>query len=250
MTIPILLIAFMLSTAVSAAKTQADTAHTIKNISGGKQDSKYLRYDDSRLPKKYNDKNDPITEEKNSHLSIEVRTGAGIPVENYFDSRIVSGFGLTIPLKKRLSFSLDLGYWKSGVEEVPAKFYDGHLKAFPLLASLQFSLLNQNKVRPYAFFSAGYMFCTFEMENIITIPEITIEQKVKSGPCLGAGLGVDVAVSRSFGMLAEATYFYRKAQGITTITDLNFGTSTREFPVNLHAWTFQIGIKYFIKLSE
>lgn len=85
------------------------------------------------------------------------------------------------------------------------------------------------------------------MKDIITIPEITIDQSVKDGPCLQAGFGIDVPISRSFGVFAEAFYFYRKTSGITTITDFNFGKSTREFPVTLSAWIFQIGVKYFIE---
>jgi outer membrane protein W len=180
-------------------------------------------------------------------LSFEVQGGAGIPAEESLNTHVVSGFGVTIPMEKRLSLSLDLGYWRSNVEEAPDKFHDGHLKAFPLLASLQFFLSRQNRVNPYVFLGGGYIFCSFEMEDIITIPEITIDQSVKSGSCLQAGFGIGVPISRSFGLFTEAIFFYRKTKGITTIADLNFGISTKEFPVNLSAWIFQIGIKYFIK---
>jgi len=179
--------------------------------------------------------------------AVEVQAGIGIPSEDCLHTHVVSGFGITFPLKQRLFLSLDLGYWKSTVEEVPNKFYDGHLKAFPLLASLQFFLSRQKRVNPYAFLGAGYIFCSFEMEEIITIPEITIDQSVKNGLCFKAGLGIDVAISQSIRIFTEATYFHRKTMGITTISDLNFGTSTEEFPVKLHSWIFQIGIKYFLK---
>lgn len=180
-------------------------------------------------------------------LSFEVQGGAGIPIEDSLNTHLASGFGVSIPMEKRLSLSFDLGYWRSTVEEVPDKFHDGYLKAFPLLASLQFFLSRQNRINPYVFLGGGYIFCSFEMEDIITIPEITIDQSVKNGPCLLAGFGIDVPISRSFGVFTEAIYFYRKTKGITTIADLNFGTSTKEFPVTLSAWILQIGIKYFIE---
>lgn len=204
--IPIILLAFMLSTADSAVEIQTNT-----------------------------------------NPNFEVQVGAGIPTEDYLHAHVISVFGITIPLKQRLSLSLDLGYWKSAVEEVPTKFYEGHLKAFPLLASLRFALSRQKIVNPYVFLGAGYVFCSFKMRDIITIPEITIDQSVKNGPCLRAGLGIDVAISQSFRIFTEAAYFHRKATGITTITDLNFGTSTKKFPVTLSSWILQIGIKYLIK---
>jgi hypothetical protein len=237
----------MLITPGYTAKIQADTAHTIKNIGREKQALKYLWYNFSRFPQKYNNRNNPKAGRKNAWLSVEIQAGAGIPTEDYLNTYVASGFGLTIHLKKKLSLSFDLGYWRSTAEEVPDKFHDGHLKAFPLLASLQFFLSRQNRGNPYLFLGGGYIFCSFEMENIITIPEITIDQSVKNGPCLEGGLGIDVPLSRTLGVFAEAFYFYRKTSGITTITDLNFGKSTREFPLNLQAWIFQIGIKYFIK---
>jgi len=247
MVIPIIFLAFLLGTAGSTAKIQADTAHTIKNISRKNQAFKYLRYNCPRFSQKYTDKNDPKAGRKNARMSLEVQTGAGIPAEDYLDIHAVSGFGVTIPLKKRLSLCLDLGYWKSAVEEVPTKFYDGHLKAFPFLASLEFSLSRQNRINPYVFLGGGYIFSSFSMKDIITIPEITIDQSVKNGLCFRAGLGICIPISLSWGVFTEASYFYREATGITTITDLNFGTSTREFPVNFRAWIFQIGIKYFIQ---
>jgi hypothetical protein len=186
MVIPVIFLAFLLSIADSAAKTPADTMHTIKNIVGGKQAPKYLRYNCPRFSRKSNDKNDPKAGRKNAQPSLEVWTGAGIPAEDYLDTCVVSGFGINIPLKERLSLSFDLGYWKSAVDEVPAKFYDGHLKAFPLLTSLQFFLSGQNRVNPYIYLGGGYIFTSYTMKDIITIPEISIDQSVKNGLCLSS----------------------------------------------------------------
>jgi hypothetical protein len=180
-------------------------------------------------------------------IRIKVQAGAGIPTEDYLDTHIVSGLGFSISLEKRLSLSFDLGYWKSTIEQVPAKFYDGRLKAFPLLASLQLFLLRQNTVNPYVFLGCGHIFSSFAMQDIVTIPEITIDQDIKSGPIFQGGFGIDVHISRTLGVFAEAGSFRRKTTGVTTITDLNSGTMTQEFPINLNAWIFQIGIKCLIE---
>ena len=247
MMIPVVLIAFLLSTADSAANVPADTAVLLKNTNGRKGAFKYQKFNCIKFSWKFDDNNDPNARRKNAHHGIEVRAGAGIPMEDGMHTPIVTGFGATIPLKQRLSLSLGLGCWKGSVREVPEKFYDGHLRAFPFLAALRFFFFRKNTIHPYALLGAGYMFCSFEMEDIITIPEIAIDQSVKNGLCFHAGFGIDVPIMRSWGAFTEATYFHREATGITTITDLNFGTRTVEFPVNLSAWIFQVGIRYFIK---
>ena len=180
-------------------------------------------------------------------VGIKAHGGAGVPTEDYLGTHIAAGFGITIPLERRLSLSLDLGYWESTLEEVPTKFYAGRLKAFPLLASLQFFPLCHKRFNPYVFLGGGDVFCSFALKNLITIPEITIDQDIKNGPFFQGGLGVDIAISRAFGVFAEAVSFHRKTTGITTITDLNRGTDTQEFRLNLQAWILQIGVKYAIE---
>jgi hypothetical protein len=247
MVIPIIFLAFVLSTADSAAIIQADAAFIIKDIGGRKQGFQHLTIHDLRIPRYLNVTNDPRAGRENARPSMDVRAGAGIPAEDYLDSHIVAGFGMTIPLKKKLSFSLDFGYQHCAVKEVSGKFYEGRLHTFPLMASLRFSLSPSKGFDPYVFLGAGYIFTSFSMKGIITIPEIAIEQSVKNGLCLRVGLGIGIPISPSWGVFTEAAYFYREATGITKITDLNFGTRSEEFPVNLHAWIFQIGIKYVIQ---
>lgn len=183
-------------------------------------------------------------------IRIKVQAGAGIPTEDYLDTHIVSGLGLTIPLKKRLAFSVDFGYRKVSTKEVPTKFYAGDLKLFPLQASLQFSVARQKAISPYIFQGCGYIFCPFAMQDIVTIPEITIDQDIRSEPFFQGGFGIDVHISRTIGVFAEASSFRRKTTSVTTITDLNLGTMIHEFPINLNAWILQIGIKCLIEYLE
>jgi len=182
-----------------------------------------------------------------NHTSVRVQSGAGIPVQEYVNIHLVSGLGITVPLRQRLALSLDLGYWTSPVDEVLKKFYEGQLKAFPLTASLRFIFSHQKRANPYVFAGAGYVFCSFETGGIITIPEITIDQSVKNSLCLQAGLGIDFPISRSAGFFAETGYFHRKTTGITTIVDLNSGTTTEEFSANLSSWTFQVGFRHILE---
>jgi hypothetical protein len=188
-----------------------------------------------------------VASQANAKLSFKIHAGAGFPAEDYLDTHIATGFGITFLLKQRLLFSLDVGYWNVTVEGVPNKFYDGRHKSIPLFASFQYFFTHEKKVNPYAFLGPGYIFSFFEMEDIITIPEITIDQRIKNGLCFQVGIGIDVPISRSFRGFTETAYFHRESTGITKISDLNFGIITEEFPVKLHSWIFRIGVKYFVK---
>lgn len=182
----------------------------------------------------------------NAKLSLDIQTGARFPTEDYLKTHVVLGFGIAFPLKQRLYISLDLGYWNGPVEDNPDKFYDGRFKSFPFLVSLQYFFVRQKRVNPYVLLGAGYVINSFDMKDIITIPEITIEQSIKNRPCFQVGIGIDAPLSRSFGLFTEAAYFYNRSTGITKISDLNFGTSIEEYPVKLQSWTFQIGIRYVV----
>jgi hypothetical protein len=179
-------------------------------------------------------------------LSVEMHAGARFPTEDYPKTHVVLGFGIAFPLKQKLFLTLDLGYGIGAVEDNPDKFYDGRLKSFPFLASFQYFFARDKRVNPYVSLGAGYVFNSFDMKDIITIPEITIEQSIKNRPCFQVGIGIDAPLSRSSGVFTEVVYFYNKSTGTTKISDINFGTSIEEFPVKLQSWIFQIGIRYVV----
>jgi len=181
------------------------------------------------------------------NLSFQAKLGFVSPSENYIHSSLTGGLGIALPIKGNVSFSLDLGFWKSSVDEKPNKFYKGKMTLIPVLGSLRYYLLPDKAINPFIFIGTGYVFAHFKMENIITIPEITISQTVENGLCLHAGAGTVIRISESLGMTAEGFYFHRKTTGTTTISDLNFGMSSKNFSVRLNAFIFQIGMKYFFK---
>ncbi|MDH4217962.1 MAG: hypothetical protein OEY18_02005 [Candidatus Aminicenantes bacterium] len=181
------------------------------------------------------------------NLSFQAKLGFVSPSENYIHSSLTGGLGIVLPIKGNVSFSLDLGFWKSSVDEKPNKFYEGKMTLIPFLASFRYSLLPDKTINPYAYIGTGYVITRFKMENIITLPEITIDQKIKNGLCVHAGAGTDVRISESCSVTAEGFYFSRKTKGTTTISDMNVGVTSEEFSVRLNAFIFQIGVKYFFK---
>ncbi len=179
------------------------------------------------------------------NLNFQAKLGFVSPSENYIHSSLAGGLGIVLPVKGNISFSLDLGFWKSSVDVKPNKFYEGKMTLIPFLASFRYSLLPDKTINPYAYIGTGYVITRFKMEDIITIPEITINQTVENGFCLHVGAGTVIRISESLGMTAEGFYFHRKTTGTTKIFDLNFGMSSENFSVRLHAFIFQIGMKYF-----
>ncbi len=245
--VPALLLAFLIGTSGSSIKPQVYWVHNNKNFSGQNFALELQPLHSQKSFLIFTDEKSQNPDMKNNQTSIEVRAGIGFPAEDYLSTHIVSGLGITIPLEKGLSLCFALGYANSAVDEVPNKLYGGRLENILSLVSLRFLLFRNKIARPYVFLGAGYAISTFEMNDIITIPEITISQHVKNGLCLQTGLGIGVHVSGSFGVFAETAYLLRKTAGVTKISDFNFGTSSQEFPVLLDAWIIQFGIEYFSK---
>jgi len=84
------------------------------------------------------------------------------------------------------------------------------------------------------------------MDNLVTIPEITLSQKVENNLGGQLGAGIQIKMSKRLFFNLDASYFYGKVSATTTIQDLNFGTTTEDFSLLFSAFIFQLGIKYFI----
>jgi len=178
-------------------------------------------------------------------MSFQVSPGAAFPKEKNIHSSFESEFGFSIPLGRTLFLSFDFGYWKSNVEEKEGSLMNGELSVTPFFFSLGYKLRENKKINPYIFLGANLVFTRFEIGKYITIPEVTINQKVMNGPGLHLGGGTDFSLTDQLTLFAEGIYFFRKAKAETTITDMNFGISNEEFSISLDSLILQIGIKYF-----
>jgi len=180
------------------------------------------------------------------NLSFYAKIGIASPTEDHIHSSLSEAFGLALHIDNKISISIDLNLLRSPVDEKPHNMFSGKMTLTPLLISLKYSLALDNRIYPYTIIGGGYVFTHFRMDDLITIPEITISQNVMGGLCFYTGLGALVKISKSFGLIAEGVYLFRKSKGVTTITDMNFGTSSEEFSVRLHTTLFQVGIVYFV----
>jgi hypothetical protein len=179
-------------------------------------------------------------------LSFYAKMGIASPFEDHIHSGLSGAFGLALHIDNKISVSIDLNSWKSSVDEKLHNVFNGKMTLTPLLISLKYSLYLDNRIYPYTIIGGGYVFTHFRMDDLITIPEITISQEVMGGLCFHAGVGALVKISKSFGLVGEGVCLFRKSEGVTTITDMNFGFSSEEFSVRLNTILFQVGIVYFV----
>lgn len=177
--------------------------------------------------------------------NFHANPGVAIPKEKNILSAFESGFGFSLPLTKRIFLSVNFGHWKSRVKEKEGSLMNGELSITPFFLSLQFKLRERSQINPYVFIGANLVVTKFEIGEYITIPEVTLNQKIGNGPGLHFGMGTDFSLTENLALFAEVIYLVRKAEAETTFTDMNFGVTTEQFSISLDSIVFQIGIKYF-----
>jgi len=184
--------------------------------------------------------------QEETSMRIHGSIGLSSMSEKSFGSGFWSGFGFSVPMNKDVHFSFNFGAWKSQVSAKPDGLQDGSLTVSPFFVSFQYFLASNRSICPYLFIGGGYIFSSFRMEDLITIPEITLSQKVDNSPGGQAGAGIQLKVSKRISLSADVSYLYSKTSGTTTLQDLNFGTTTEDFSLIISALIFQIGIKFLI----
>ncbi|MFC2166983.1 outer membrane protein [Acidobacteriota bacterium] len=180
-------------------------------------------------------------------LRIHGSVGLSQMSEKSFGSGFWSGFGFSIPINRDVHMSFNFGAWKSQVNSNADGLQDGSLTVNPFFASLYYFLkLGNQSIAPYVFVGGGYIFSSFRMDDVVTIPEISFSQKIENSPGGQIGAGIKIEVSKRISLTSDVSYFYSKTSGTTILQDLNFGTSTDEFSLRLNAIIFQLGIKFLI----
>jgi len=178
--------------------------------------------------------------------SVHVNGGLSWFLKENIDSGYETGFGFSIPLLKNTALVFNFVYWKSSVHEEIDGLYNGTLSMAPFQASMYYHILESKGFIPYVFAGAGMIFTHFDMEDLITIPEISINQKVNNGISFHTGAGSLFKLNDHLALFGEVCFLYRKAEGTTIITDMNNGTSTEKFPLNLNSLVLRFGIKYYL----
>ena len=168
--------------------------------------------------------------QEETNMRIHVNLGLSSLQEKNLDSGVWPGFGA----------------WKSQTSAEPGGLQEGSLSVSPFFVSLQYFLTSDRTINPFVFIGGGYIFTSFRMEDVFTIPEITLSQKVDSSSGSQVGFGIQSKISKQIYFAADVSYLYSKTSATTTIQDLNFGLSTEDFPLILSTLIFKLGIKFLI----
>jgi opacity protein-like surface antigen len=164
--------------------------------------------------------------------------------ENNLKVGLASGFGLSIPISERISVTAELDYWWTRSRSSFRKLYNGQLTVAPLLIGLQYEFLPNAYFTPYGVIGAGYLYSKFRIGSVMTPPEVTIDQTVRSGWAAHLGLGARFRISDFWSFFSEIDYLIRTAPAQTIVRDLNSGVSKDDIWVNLHVVLLKFGGRF------
>jgi hypothetical protein len=180
-------------------------------------------------------------------IRVQGFIGASSPTEKNIGAGLWSSIGFSIPVVHKLFLSLDFGHWTSEVNGSAAELLDGTVYVNPFIVSAAYFLMPDRAITPYVFIGGGFVFSRFRLGDIITIPEISLSQKIENGLGGKIGLGMELDLTESISLVSEASFLFRIAQANTTVQDMNFGLSVEDFTVNLSAFVLHLGFRYTIQ---
>ncbi|MFQ6083097.1 MAG: OmpW family outer membrane protein [Candidatus Aminicenantia bacterium] len=175
-------------------------------------------------------------------LKIEYAT----PLEKIYGSGFMSGLSFSFTIGNNFALEIDSGNWKSEVEEKEGGLYQGKLSITPVLFTGQFLIPVGRSFIPYLGIGFGYYFNHFNLsEEIITIPEVKINQEVEDIFGIHFGGGFDYFFTENMALNGDVKYCLIKPQGITSIIDMNTRVTKEYFDINLKTILFKIGVKIY-----
>jgi outer membrane protein W len=177
-------------------------------------------------------------------LGISAYGGVAIPAEKYVQHKFLAGLRFHIIFEGKFDLALDGSSWGSQVEENQTDLMAGKLDLFPLFVSVTFSPLKGRLFSPYFLAGQGLVFSRFFQGGYISIPEVTVSQKVKSGIGYVLGLGADIRIESHLFLSPEILHLWRKAEGETTYYYWGSVYLIRKFTVDLDSAILRIGLRY------
>jgi len=172
--------------------------------------------------------------------------GYSYPKAETIGGGVLSSVGFDLRLKYGWRLSFDFALSRHHVDYDPQGLKEGTLTLTPFWVVLQYHIFSRGAFSPYLLGGAGYIFSRFQLQQLITIPEVSISQKLEDGWAWLGGAGLEIRLNRKkLSFFGEAVYMSRQTTGTTTINDLNFGLREETFDVDLKAWQIHLGLRYF-----
>jgi len=172
--------------------------------------------------------------------------GYAVPQAETIGGGVLSSVGFDLKLKYGWRLCFDFALSRHHVEDNPQGLREGTLTLTPFWGILQYHFFPRGAFSPYLLGGAGYIFSRFQLQQLITIPEVSFSQKVEDGWAWLGGAGLEIRLNREkLSFFGEAVYMSRQTTGTTIIDDLNLGRREETFDVDLKAWQIHLGLRYF-----
>ncbi len=161
------------------------------------------------------------------------------------DSNINNGYGSTIgfllPIRPRLSISLEWKYGQYSVNNNDEGLLKGDLYVTPFLLCLRYEFIDEALVVPYLFGGGGWFFATFNAQERQSIDDSSIiKQAPKGGLGIYGGLGAAFRISHKLALYGEGMYLLRN----TDVETIFISGPPETFSLNLSTLSLQVGIRY------
>jgi len=178
-------------------------------------------------------------------LAFSIQAGGAGHEENNLNVALAGGLSLTVPMTKRLSVTAEIDYWNTGSQDSSyRKLNKGRLAVTPILLGVKYEFEGNGYFTPYAVAGAGYVGTKFHIGSPGSIPEVTIDQSVRSGWAAFFGGGVLWHLSAFWDFFTEIDYLIRTAPAQTVTCDQNLGTTIDDIWVNLHVVYWKFGLRF------
>ncbi len=168
------------------------------------------------------------------------------PVDKAYSSDFMSGLFFSLKIGDNFAIEIDSGNWKSEVKKKKDSLYPGELSITPILVSGLFFIPFNKSFNPYVGIGFGYYFNHFSIsEELITIPETTINQDIEDGFGFHAGVGFDYFIAQNLTLNMDIKYSWVSPQGTTIISDMNSGRKEEVFDINSNNILYRIGVRIY-----
>lgn len=175
---------------------------------------------------------------------LTAMAGVVFPSQNTLKAGAVTGFGLILPLASRTRAGIQFLTSRLKSLGSPEGLGQGSLTVTPFLLFLQQDFVSSRFFKVYLAAGAGLIFSDFR-GNFITIPEVTITQKIPTRPAVHLAVGLAFPITDRLVLFGQGGTLYCRAVGQTIIRDMNFGQSREEFSVSLSSQLACFGLVYY-----
>ena len=179
-------------------------------------------------------------------IALSLQAGGAGHEENNLNVGLAAGIGVATPLTPRLSVTFEADSWGTRSQTSFRKLYNGHLRVRPFLLGLRYEFRGNGYFTPYAVAGAGYVETKFRIGSLPVIPDVTIDQSVRSGWAGYFGGGIVWRLSGFWDFFAAIDYLIRTAPGRTVVRDANTGQATDDILINLHVVYLKVGVRFLL----